>query len=280
MHTPASAKAVKTVETAEAVDAMGTVGANREASALETELRERYVVKRAQLASETFAASATVYLLRPDGSKIAFTESTFKLATGTSDPQVVRSMVAVAQARHWKGLRVAGSEDFRRLVWLEASLRGVKTAGYEPSLADLGALQHKREQELDRMREHLRAGNHTLHHTDRHTEHSTGETVRTSPPLQPAAPGPNERPPPRGTRAHEAVLAAIEAILVAKGMPQPKRDAVLAAASAQLAHRAEAGQRMPRVKIYDLAAPRQHLSATSIRTPERSPLRRVPTPNR
>ena len=42
------------------------------------------------------------------------------------------------------GLMPTG-EDFKRMVWLEASVRGVKTLGYEPNPADLDRLKVERE---------------------------------------------------------------------------------------------------------------------------------------
>jgi hypothetical protein len=32
-----------------------------------------------------------------------------------------------------RALCSGGNEDFKRMIWLEASMRGVKTLGYEPS---------------------------------------------------------------------------------------------------------------------------------------------------
>jgi hypothetical protein len=46
-------------------------------------------------------------------------------------------MVDVAEARNWQALRVSGHEDFKRMVWLEASIRGVRALGYEPQTADI-----------------------------------------------------------------------------------------------------------------------------------------------
>ena len=87
----------------------------------------------------------TEYRFRGDTSRVAFTESTFRLATDTNSPSVARSMVDVAEARNWKALRVSGNEDFKRMVWLEASVRGVKTLGYEPNPGDLEVLKRERE---------------------------------------------------------------------------------------------------------------------------------------
>jgi hypothetical protein len=52
------------------------------------------------------------------------------------------------------------------------------------------------------------------------------------------------------------VLVAIEAVLVAKGVPEKQRAAVMAAATEKLAQRIRDGQ-APKVKVYDKAAPSQ-----------------------
>ena len=79
---------------------------------LEEALKDRYVIKRAPIKIGDVSIGQTEYRFRGDTSRIAFTESTFKLATDTNSPSVARSMVDVAQSRNWKGLRVTGSEDF------------------------------------------------------------------------------------------------------------------------------------------------------------------------
>ena len=141
-------------------------------------------------------------------------------------------MVDVAEARNWRALRVSGNEDFKRMVWLEASVRGVKTLGYEPNPADLEVLKKEREARLVNRIEPTRAD-------------SAG-----------AAAVPAEKASARGGGGRKAVLAAIEAVLVAKRVPEKQREAVLTAATEKLAQRIREGQ-TPRVKVYDNAAPSQ-----------------------
>jgi hypothetical protein len=112
---------------------------------LEAALLDRYVIKRAPVTVGDVTIGRTEYRFRGDTTRVAFTESTFRLATDTNSSSVARSMVDVAEARNWKALRVSGSEDFKRLVWLEATVRGVKTIGYEPSPTDLDLVKRERE---------------------------------------------------------------------------------------------------------------------------------------
>lgn len=252
--TPMSAsKASKQLEQPDA-KAIAKIESDAERAALvaklETALKDRYIIKQAPVSVGDMKIGHTEYRFRGDTSRVAFTESTFRLATDTNSPSVARSMVDVAQARNWKGLRVSGSEDFRRLVWLEASVRGVKAIGYEPNPADLDVL--RREQQ-----------------------------ARQSNRIEPT-PGPNagagsaEKSSVRGCGGRKAVVAAIEAILVAKRVPEAQRNAVLAAATEKLAQRARAGQEA-KVKVYDKAAQPQRPPISPTPEQDRSRARSVPS---
>ncbi|MBX3641772.1 MAG: hypothetical protein KF720_01735 [Rubrivivax sp.] len=228
----------KQAASAEAGDAkaVAKIDAQAERAALVTRLEaalmERYVIKRAPVTVGDVTIGRTEYRFRGDTSRVAFTESTFRLATDTNSPSVARSMVDVAEARNWKALRVSGNEDFKRMVWLEASVRGVKTLGYEPNPGDLEVLKREREARLVNRIEPAR-------------DAGTG-----------AAAAPAEKASARGGGGRKAVLAAIEAVLVAKRVPDKQREAVMAAATEKLGQRLRDGQ-APKVKIYDKAAPSQ-----------------------
>jgi hypothetical protein len=131
---------------------------------------------------------------------------------------------------------VSGNEDFKRMVWLEASVRNVKTLGYEPNPGDLDILKKAREARLTNRIE-----------PDRSTQSNTASASSKPSPLAP------EKASTRGG-GRKAVLVAIEAVLVAKGVPDKQRAAVMAAATEQLAQRIREGQQF---KVYDKAAPSQ-----------------------
>jgi hypothetical protein len=208
---------------------------------LEAALVDRYLIKRAPVTVGDVTIGRTEYRFRGDTSRVAFTESTFRLATDTNSPSVARSMVDVAEARNWRALRVSGNEDFKRMVWLEASVRGVKAIGYEPNPADLEVLKKEREARLVNRIEPARGDGPT------------------------AAATTAEKASARGGGGRKAVLAAIEAVLIAKGVPEKHRGAVLAAATEKLAQRIREGQSI-KVKVYDKAAPSQR--PVAVPTPE------------
>ena len=218
---------------------------------LETALKDRYIIKRAPVTVGDVTIGRTEYRFRGDTSRVAFTESTFRLATDTNSPSVARSMVDVAEARNWRALRVSGNEDFKRMVWLEASVRGVKTIGYEPNPGDLELLKKEREARLVNRIEPERADSPN------------------------AATSPTEKSSARGGGGRKAVLAAIEAVLVAKGVPEKQREAVMAAATEKLAQRIRDGQ-APKVKVYDKAAPSQRPAVVPVPEVQRTRERAAP----
>ncbi len=222
---------------------------------IEAELAERYVIKRASIMLGPVAIGRTEYRYRGDSTRLAFTESQFRLATDSNNPSVARSMVAVAQARNWKALRVAGSEDFKRLVWLEANSRGVKALGYEPTQTDLELLKREREARLVNRIEPERT--------------VAGDTAT-------SGAAPKAKASERGAGGRKTVLAAIEAVLVAKGVPERQRQAVMVAAAEKLEQRIRAGQ-APKVKVYDPSAPSQRPAVTPTPDKQRTRDRAAPT---
>jgi hypothetical protein len=210
---------------------------------LEAALNERYLIKRAPFRIGTVGLGQTEYHYRGDISRVAFTESPLKLSTDSNNPSVARSMVDVAEARGWQALRVSGHEDFKRLVWLEASLRGVRTLGYEPVPGDHEFLRKEREaRQVNR-----------IEPVARQASEPTGTAKASG----------------RGSGGRKAVLAALEAILVAKRVPAKQREAVMTAAAENLAQRLRNGE-THRIKVYDKDAPSQRPTPASTREPQRA----------
>lgn len=215
---------------------------------LEAALAERYIIRPAPASIGDLTIGRTEYRFRGDSSRVAFTETNLRLATDTNSPSVSRSMVDVAQARGWRALRVSGHEDFKRQIWLEASVRGLKALGHEPSAQDLALLQREREaRRVNRVEPAADAAHHTAA--------ATGENASA-----------------RGSGSRKTMLATIEAVLVAQRVPEAKRVAIMAAATERLAQLSSQGL-VPRVKDYDNAAPSRAVATPAPeiqRTPEQS----------
>lgn len=80
------------------------------------------------------------FYFRDDPNLLAFEDTGKRLATEHNDPDVARSMVELAQAKQWNSIKVNGADEFRREVWLAASLRGLDVQGYQPSDVDRARL--------------------------------------------------------------------------------------------------------------------------------------------
>lgn len=74
---------------------------------------------------------------------LAFSDRGNKLATRGAHPEVVRSLIEIAQARGWDSITVKGTDEFRRSAWMEARQAGLKVAGYKPTALDLAELASK-----------------------------------------------------------------------------------------------------------------------------------------
>ncbi|RFB76678.1 LPD7 domain-containing protein [Methylovirgula sp. 4M-Z18] len=51
-----------------------------------------------------------------------------------------KAIVQLAEAKGWQAIEVKGTKDFRRDVWMQASLKGMPVRGYEPTEKDKAAL--------------------------------------------------------------------------------------------------------------------------------------------
>jgi Large polyvalent protein-associated domain 7 len=87
--------------------------------AMPDEIRERFI-----------GIGAKYYF--PDGAA-AFTDHGAKLTTRSENTEVIRSLVAIAQAREWGEVKVIGTERFRKEAWFAARIAGLEVQGYEPS---------------------------------------------------------------------------------------------------------------------------------------------------
>jgi len=235
----------------------GRQARNARVATIESGLKDRYLIIRMPLrVGGAMSTVQTEYRLRGDSSRVVFTESAFRLATDTNSPSVARSMIDVAEARNWTTLRVSGHADFKRLVWLEASLRGHKTLGYEPNPGDLELLKRDREANLVNRNE-----------------------PRPGAASSNASTAPSEKTSARGGGGRKAVMAAIEAVLVDKQVPEQQRIAVMAVAAEKLTQRLRNGQ-APKIKLYDKAAPAQKPVPLQPLQMQRSWERAKPSPTR
>jgi hypothetical protein len=100
---------------------------------------ESKVVLPKSLAKRYLVAENKFYF-RDDPKLMAFEDKGKRLSTEHNDPQVAQSMVELAHAKNWSSIKVNGSIEFKREVWLAGSLRGLDVQGYAPRAIDKARL--------------------------------------------------------------------------------------------------------------------------------------------
>lgn len=73
--------------------------------------------------------------------QLAFEDKGNKLHTKSNGVNVAAALVEIANSRGWTEIKVKGSEEFRRSVWLKANVQGIECKGYVPKEADLATLE-------------------------------------------------------------------------------------------------------------------------------------------
>lgn len=102
----------------------------RRRSALRAELEQRFQIERTLPRVGPVPLGRADYHFRGDLSRVAFTETGNQIRTNVNSPVIAKAMVDLAESRGWRGMRVHGSEDFRRMVGAEAAARGIKAVGF------------------------------------------------------------------------------------------------------------------------------------------------------
>ena len=118
------------------------------------------------------------------------------ISSKKEDLNTVRSMLDLAEARGWGEVKINGSADFKREMWIEAQARGLQTQGYKASDLD--------RQEADRRRgERPQAGRPEQNGLNVVRQGSGADT----PAAQPKGPAPGQQEPvaerPRSAPAND-----------------------------------------------------------------------------
>jgi putative DNA primase/helicase len=116
---PAPAKAPKKATASAAREAAAQEASEARSRAVPHEIRERFI-----------GIGSKYYF--PDGAA-AFTDHGEKLTTRSENTEVIRSLIAIAQARGWGEIRVSGTERFRKEAWFAAGLAAIQVRGYRPT---------------------------------------------------------------------------------------------------------------------------------------------------
>lgn len=75
----------------------------------------------------------------PDGTR-AFTDHGNRLTSPSENSEVIKSLIAIAEARGWSDITISGTERFRQDAWFAARLAGLDVRGYSPTEFEQGRL--------------------------------------------------------------------------------------------------------------------------------------------
>ncbi len=186
---------------------------------------------------------------------LAFKDNGRTLKTKLDSTKVANDMVEVAHARGWSELKVRGSDSFRREVWLEASMRGMKVNGYKPRDEDRALLEKRikerstNEITADRMadRAATSAGTTTkeqvVEDDSRTPAQRRADAIRSKEPLELA----QNTPDLVRAAAHIKIAEKVADVL-----PENKRDQFVDAVREKLAENTEYGIETAAVKVKEV----------------------------
>ncbi len=105
------------------------------AAALAEQLEQR---RKAQLEAlkKQFIVVDSRYYFKDRNQALAFQDKGSRLVTADKGPAVTEALVQMAIAKGWTTLKVNGTHDFKRDMWIAGTVHGLKVPGYTPTEAD------------------------------------------------------------------------------------------------------------------------------------------------
>ena len=87
----------------------------------------------------------TVYTALNDDNKVLIKETKNKITTKENHLSITKDLIQIAEDKGWESIKVKGTKEFKKDVWLEAKLRGIEVKGYKPNEQDLRKLSSESE---------------------------------------------------------------------------------------------------------------------------------------
>lgn len=221
-------------------------------------LTEQEKNRRLELTQQVHAqyrVSGSEFRFKDQSGKIAFKDAGERMVTASNDERVAKSIVAMAEAKGWTTIKSSGHPDFRREVWMEASLRGLQDRSFKPTEQDLKLLESRRERAMQNTVEPdaaARERKQVSERTDRRQLQDGREAA--------AASGVNA--PARSDKA-KVVEAVAGAFIDAKVQDPAKREALKAAIGARTNER-ETANNVPSVAVFDKEAPKSKSTGRAV----------------
>lgn len=132
-------------------------------SQLYTEREKNRQIELMDQVHNQFRVAGAKFYFKDQPSKIAMKDKGERMVSASNDERVGKAMATMAEAKGWKTIKVSGHPEFRREVWLEASVRGIEARGYKPTEQDLKLLEERRERAMHNTVEHDTTGRNREH---------------------------------------------------------------------------------------------------------------------
>ena len=88
-----------------------------------------------------YAIKDHLYYSKDRTKGLAFEDKGKSISAKTSDADDIRAMIELAKAKNWSKIRISGTDEFRKEVWIAASMQGLEVEGYTPSAQDVALLE-------------------------------------------------------------------------------------------------------------------------------------------
>ncbi len=124
-------------------------------SQLLTEQEKNRQVELMEQVHNQFRVAGSKFHFKDQPQKVAFKDMGRRMVSASNDDRVAKAMATMAEAKGWKTIKVSGHPDFKREVWMEASLRGIEVRGFKPKEQDLKLLEDRRERTMHNTIEHV-----------------------------------------------------------------------------------------------------------------------------
>ena len=74
---------------------------------------------------------------------LAFEDKGKSIVTQHDDDRVAKAVVKMAEAKGWHNIKITGNETFRREVWVQSEIHGIKVKGFTPRESDIALLNEQ-----------------------------------------------------------------------------------------------------------------------------------------
>lgn len=225
-------------------------------------VREERQREAAAALEKRFHHAGNSYYHKDDSARVAFMVRGGQLVTQEKDQVTASAMALAAEAKGWTTIKVSGNEQFKREVWLEASLRGIEVKGFQPKEADVAALAIKREQSARNAVESVTVKERTR------DQPTLAEVASIAKSKQRGEDYNLVRPDSRSGIDKAKVIEAVATAVVGKKISsEVVRAKVMTEVTRQLEKKTAKGIEPPTVQTYDKNAPAKARGAEPARPP-------------